>query len=93
MLPSRFLLTPHCPTAPAPTPTPTHPGGARSPGSVALRFGSPGGVRLRRGRGSAAVAMASDGRVERIASSIRAIPNFPKPGERTSSMPLPAPPL
>nr|BAJ91692.1 predicted protein [Hordeum vulgare subsp. vulgare] len=82
MLPSRLLPIPHCPTAPAPSPTPTPPGGARSPSSVTLRFGSPGGtgVRLRRRRGSAAVAMASDGRVERIASSIRAIPNFPKPG-------------
>ncbi|KAK1626205.1 hypothetical protein QYE76_000520 [Lolium multiflorum] len=56
-------------------PLPTPPGGAR-----VRRLGPPGGARLRRRRGSAAVAMASDGRVERIASTIRVIPDFPKPG-------------
>ncbi|KAM0906326.1 hypothetical protein ACQ4PT_016833 [Festuca glaucescens] len=72
MLPSASrstLLLPH--------PAPTSPGGARE-----RQFGRPGRVRLRLGRrrGSAAVAMASDGRVERIASTIRVIPDFPKPG-------------
>uniref|UniRef100_A0ACD6A2I0 Uncharacterized protein n=2 Tax=Avena sativa TaxID=4498 RepID=A0ACD6A2I0_AVESA len=73
MLPSasRSLLLPH------PAPTPPLPGGAR-----VRQFGPPRGVRLRLGprRGSAAVAMASDGRVERITSTIRVIPDFPKPG-------------
>ncbi|KAM0847305.1 hypothetical protein ACQ4PT_055085 [Festuca glaucescens] len=54
-------------------PLPTHPGGAR-----VRRLGPR--LRLGRRRGSAAVAMASDGRVERIASTIRVIPDFPKPG-------------
>ncbi|CAM0949224.1 unnamed protein product [Alopecurus aequalis] len=75
MLPSAsrsLVLLPH------PHPTPTPPGGARAPSS---RFVSPGGaLRLRCGRRGSAVAMAFDGRVERIASTIRVIPDFPKPG-------------
>ncbi|KAG8092992.1 hypothetical protein GUJ93_ZPchr0012g19200 [Zizania palustris] len=61
-------------------------GGARAPAgsSSTVRLGSLGGKRRRRLRG-AVVAMAAagadfDARVARIASTIRVIPDFPKPG-------------
>ncbi|XP_062202523.1 adenine phosphoribosyltransferase 1-like [Phragmites australis] len=72
MFPSgcRLLPFPHCPSASAPPPAPT---------TVRARLQPLGGGR--RQRGSAAVVMAAgDARVAHIASSIRVIPDFPKPG-------------
>ncbi|KAJ1266074.1 hypothetical protein BS78_08G123200 [Paspalum vaginatum] len=71
-------LQPRLPS-PSPSAPPLRPTGVRFGFGVAAR--SSARVRRLRGRAAAVVPMASgDARVARIASSIRVIPDFPKPG-------------